>query len=77
MNPEPLPDIPLVPVVSSNVAAIGYDPETQTARIRFKDGQTYRYAGVPQELHETVMGSESIGKAIRQLRTYPSTKEQR
>jgi hypothetical protein len=71
----PLPDIPLVPVSSSNVLAIGYDPETQTARVQFKGGATYRYTGVSPQLHESIMKSGSIGQAVSRLRALPTTRE--
>lgn len=70
-----LPDIPLKPVKSSNVTAIGYDPETQTARVQFKGGATYRYAEVDPELFESIQTSESIGSAVSKLRSKPTTKE--
>lgn len=71
----PLPEIPLIRVQSSNVDAVGYDETTQTARVRFKGGQTYRYAGVSKELHESIMKAPSVGKAVAALRKFPTTKE--
>lgn len=71
----PLPNIPLVPVSSSNVLAIGYDPDTQTARVKFKAGGTYRYTGVSKELHESIVKSSSIGQAVSRLRRLPTTRE--
>jgi KTSC domain len=71
----PLPDIPLTPVRSSNVTAIGYDPATQTARVQFKGGATYRYAGVSPKLFESIQKSESVGAAVSRLRRLPTTRE--
>ena len=49
----------MVPVKSSNVAAVGYD--ATGLRVQFKDGATYVYAGVPADLHANLMGAESVG----------------
>lgn len=55
------PAIALTPVQSSNIEAVGYDPATQTQRVRFKDGAEYDYHGVPEERHHAMMKAESIG----------------
>ena len=59
----------LDPVDSSNVAAVGYDPDTRTLRVRFHSGGVYDYAGVPPEIHAALMAGESKGgylaRAIR------------
>lgn len=34
-------------VVSSNIAAIGYDQSTSTLEVRFKNGGIYHYHNVP------------------------------
>ncbi len=52
----------MVPVKSSNIAAVGYD--TSGLRVQFKDGATYVYAGVPADLHANLMGAESVGKFL-------------
>ena len=70
-----LPDIPLKPVKSSNVEAIGYDPATQTARVRFKGGATYRYAEVDRKLFESIETAGSVGSAVSKLRSKPTTRE--
>lgn len=74
-QPSPLPDIPLTPVRSSNVQAIGYDEATQVARVKFKGGATYRYAGVSKELFESIKKSDSIGSAVSRLRIHQTTRE--
>lgn len=71
-----LPDIHLKPVKSSNVEAIGYDPETETVRVRFKGGATYRYAEVPAELFESIEAATSIGSAVSRLRSKPTVREE-
>lgn len=57
--------IPLSPVVSSNIAAVGYDLATQTLAVQFKHGaKVYHYANVPPDVHEEMGKAESIGKFI-------------
>ena len=48
-------------VVSSNIAAVGYDRATKTLRIQFNfQGQTYDYQPVPAYLHTQMMKAESV-----------------
>lgn len=54
------------PVVSSNVASVGYDPETSTLEIQFKSGGIYQYPGVDPNTHLSLMGAESIGRFVNQ-----------
>lgn len=51
----------LTPVTSSNIEAIGHDPETNTLRVQFKGSGTYDYAGVSAEDHAALVGAGSIG----------------
>lgn len=59
----PRPAIPLVPVVSSQVAAIGHDAATNTLAVQFTrgPGHTYHYPGVTAEQHKAFVESDSIG----------------
>lgn len=50
------------PVSSSNIDSIGFDPETNTLRIKFKSGGEYDYSGVSAEEHEAFISAPSIGK---------------
>lgn len=50
-----------VPVVSSNIASIGYDADEQTLVVEFKGGRLYRYADVPKETHQALMRADSVG----------------
>jgi len=68
-------EIPLTPVESSNVEAIGYDPESKRARVRYKGGATYLYEGVEPALYETIRSAPSIGRAIGALKRMSTTKE--
>jgi len=56
-------DIPLTPVKSSQIGAIGYHPSSSTLRVRFNgSGSTYDYTGVPADSFEAFRKAESIGK---------------
>lgn len=55
------------PVTSSNIASIGYDPQTETLEVRFKGGRTASYSGVRAETHRALMSAESTGKAFNAL----------
>jgi hypothetical protein len=50
-----------VPVSSSNIVAIGYDPDSQTLEIEFKGGALYQYFSVPQSEYESLLNASSIG----------------
>lgn len=60
----------LLPVKSSQVSAIGYDPGTLKLRVKFKPFNaslpppTYEYSNVSQTDYAGIIGAESIGKAI-------------
>ena len=49
------------PVTSSNISAIGYDPETRTLEIEFKGGGIYSYEGVTAEKASALLAADSIG----------------
>lgn len=55
-------DIEMNPVVSSNIAAAGYDEETKTLIIEFNSGSTYSYSGVPKETAMMLWSAASPGR---------------
>lgn len=58
-----IPTIRLAAVKSSQIAAIGHDPGTNTLRVQFNGaGSTYDYANVPAAVHGEMLKAESIGK---------------
>ena len=63
-------------VESSNIESVGYDPETQQLQVRFTNGSLYQYDDVPAEVHQDLMGSDSIGTQLHQAvkGTYPHTR---
>lgn len=50
------------PVTSSNIHAIGYDPDSQTLEIEFNSGAVYDYSDVPQSEYDGFIGADSKGK---------------
>ncbi len=53
-----------VSVVSSNIAAIGYNQETRTLEVEFRDGAVYEYYDVPPNEHAALMNAASHGKYL-------------
>lgn len=56
--------IPMKTVKSSQVAAHGYDPLTQTLAVQFNSGGVYHYSGVPQDTADALAKAESVGSFI-------------
>ncbi len=54
-------EIKRTPVISSNIAAIGYDKGAQVLEIEFHHGAVYQYVDVPERVFEELMSSPSIG----------------
>jgi len=54
----------MIPVESSQIQSIGYDPATKTLLVNFKRGGIYSYAGVPQEVFDAFLAAESKGKFL-------------
>jgi hypothetical protein len=52
----------MVPVESSQLAAVGFDPATRELQIEFKRGTLYRFPGVPPDVHAGLMAAASKGR---------------
>jgi hypothetical protein len=66
----------MIPVKSSLIAAIGFEPATNptdpsakpadsnfgTLIVKMKSGQTYRYPGVAKQIHDNMLAADSVGK---------------
>lgn len=50
------------PVDSSNLHAIGYDPDSQTLHVQFKGGSHYTHAGVSPDHFKALQDADSKGK---------------
>lgn len=48
-------------VTSSNLVSVGYEADTETLEVEFKNGLIYQYFNVPQFLFEQMMHAASIG----------------
>ncbi|HKT90145.1 MAG TPA: KTSC domain-containing protein [Candidatus Sulfotelmatobacter sp.] len=59
--------IEMVPVDSSHLKAVGYDPRSQKMRVQFKNNVTYEYQGITPELHHAVTNWISSGSAFSNL----------
>lgn len=55
-----------ISVSSSNIAAIGYDPDSNTLEIEFNDGSIYQYFGVSALVYQELMDAPSHGKYFAQ-----------
>lgn len=49
-------------VSSSNVASVGYDPNTLTLEVEFKDGSVYQYFDVPETVYQELRRASSVGQ---------------
>jgi hypothetical protein len=56
-----MPDIEMIPVVSSNIDSIGYDVDTQMLRVQFNNGSVYEYMNVPAMEFEQLNSAPSVG----------------
>lgn len=54
-------EIKMQSVSSSNLVSVGYDEDSKTLRVVFKNGSTYDYSSVPQRTYEDLLNAESIG----------------
>ncbi len=54
------------PVTSSNVAEVGYDADTMTLEVAFRNGTVYQYFDVPESVYQELMRSDSVGKFLNE-----------
>lgn len=63
-----------IPVDSSNVCAVAYEPKTQVMEVEFGKGtdpgdavnRLYRYRDVPPDVHGELMDAPSVGSYLNQ-----------
>ena len=58
--------IRLVPVRSTNIAAVGYDAEARLLVVEFKAGSRYAYSDVPPEKAARLLAAPSVGHDFAQ-----------
>jgi hypothetical protein len=51
-------------VTSSNVESVGYDLNSQTLEVEFKNGYVYQYFDVPETIYDSMLNAESAGKYL-------------
>jgi len=56
--------IPLTPVKSSNITAVGY--ENGTLAVKFSSGSVYHYEGVPTNVYAELIAAESVEVSLGQ-----------
>jgi uncharacterized protein len=71
-----IPTMERIPVVSSSLAAVGYDASSSTLEVEFNNGGVYQYYGVPDAVHEGLMSAGSHGEyfAANIRNSYPYAK---
>lgn len=50
-----------IPMKSSNIAAIAYDPDTKTLEVEFTNGNRYQYEGVSPATFAAFQSAPSAG----------------
>ena len=51
-----------VPLTSSNLSGVDYDPVTRELRVTFHSGRTYTYEGVTVDEYAGLLGAGSAGR---------------
>jgi hypothetical protein len=54
------------PVVSSSLAAIGYNATARLLEVQFRNGRVYEYLQVDAQAHHALVTAESIGTYFNQ-----------
>jgi len=57
-----------LPVNSSHIHTVGYDPHSKTMEVEFKNGGLYQYHGVTSELFHGVAHSKSPGDGLNEVK---------
>lgn len=62
----------LVPVVSRNLMAVGWDANSNELQVQFRNGRIYSYQTVPEELYMGLINAVSKGTFFAQtIRNHP------
>ena len=61
MSPVTPDPFNMLPVKSSNISELGYDPVSGELRVKFATGGLYSYAGVDQKTYDAFRQAPSIG----------------
>lgn len=52
--------------MSSNIRSIGHDPAQNVLEVEFANGSVYQYSGVPRDLADQFVKSDSAGRFFAQ-----------
>ena len=55
-----------IPVQSTEIAVVGYDSKKSLLEVVFRKGGVYRYRGVPEDVHQSLMEAASKGTFFAQ-----------
>jgi len=53
-----------IPVNSSNIRSIGYDPQLAVLEVEFTSGDVYQYFNVPDYLYRQFLSAQSHGQFL-------------
>ena len=53
-----------IPVSSSHISSVGYDPDGHVLEVEFTDGSVYQYFDVPEAEYESLMSASSHGSYL-------------
>lgn len=56
-----------IPIRSTNMKEVGYDLDTNTLEIVFRDGGIYRYFGVPESVYDGLISAASAGQYFHRM----------
>jgi hypothetical protein len=62
-----MPEPEMQMVDSSNVEAVGYDPDNVAIYVRFLGGDTYIYSGADQRTFEDLLTADSVGSYLNRV----------
>lgn len=51
-------------VLSSNILSIGYDQDSATLEVEFKNGSVFQYFGISQDVYSGLMNADSHGSFL-------------
>ena len=54
----------MVNVDSSNVESVGYDEDSSTLQVEFKNGGVYQYFDVPEDVYIQLRDASSVGEYL-------------
>lgn len=60
-------DFEMIPVASSNVASVGFEPSTGEGRVEYLSGALYSYDGCTAEEFNRIITAPSAGSMCRSL----------